>query len=153
MTSRPEDNGLALVNPHMGWTMHFYSNILDNYGSKLDPADTLDDFPGLNTVYLRVPWAFVEPEEGRFVWELLDTPAQRWIDKGCMVAFRISAMESWLYSATPNGSSRLEPRDTTSTATTRSPNTTTPYSSPRSRLSSAPWPSDTTVRRMSPLST
>lgn len=101
ITSRPEDNGLALVNPHMGWTMHFYSNILDNYGSKLDPADTLDDFPGLSTVYLRVPWAFVEPEEGRFVWELLDTPAQRWIDKGCMVAFRISAMESWLYSATP----------------------------------------------------
>ena len=23
MTSHPEDNGLALVNPHMGWTMHF----------------------------------------------------------------------------------------------------------------------------------
>lgn len=101
MTSHPEDNGLALVNPHMGWTMHFYSNILDNYGSRLDPADTVDDFPGLSTVYLRVPWAFVEPEEGVFVWELLDTPAQRWIDKGCMVAFRISAMESWLYSATP----------------------------------------------------
>ena len=33
MISHPEDNGLALVNPHMGWTMHFYSNILDNYAS------------------------------------------------------------------------------------------------------------------------
>jgi len=30
----------------MGWTMHFYSNIITNYGSKLKPSDTLDDFPG-----------------------------------------------------------------------------------------------------------
>ena len=95
------DNGNALVNPMMGWTMHFYSNILENYGSKLEASDTLDDFPGLSTVYLRVPWAFVEPQEGVFVWELLDTPAQRWIEKGKYVAFRISAMESWLYHATP----------------------------------------------------
>lgn len=95
------DNGKALVNPMMGWTMHFYSNILENYGSKLEASDTLDDFPGLSTVYLRVPWAFVEPQEGVFVWELLDTPAQRWIEKGKYVAFRISAMESWLYHATP----------------------------------------------------
>ena len=72
-TVRPEDTGAALVNPDMGWTMHFYSNIPQNYGSKLDPADTLDDFPGLSTVYLRVPWAFLEPEEGRFNWALLDT--------------------------------------------------------------------------------
>lgn len=99
--SKLSDNGMALVNPMMGWTMHYYSNVLNNYGSKLAPSDTLDDFPGLSTVYLRVPWAFVEPDEGEFVWELLDTPAQRWIEKGKYVAFRISAMESWLYYATP----------------------------------------------------
>ena len=56
----PLDNGKALVNPDMGWTMHFYSNIIDNYGSKLEPSDTLDDFPGLSTVYLRLPWSFIE---------------------------------------------------------------------------------------------
>ena len=95
------DSGAALVNPMMGWTMYFYSNELENYGSKLAPSDTVGDFPGLSTVYLRVPWSFVEPEEGKFVWELLDTPAQRWIEKGKYVAFRITAMESWLYYATP----------------------------------------------------
>lgn len=97
----PIDHGRALVNPGMGWTMHFYSNILANYGSGLAPSDTVDDFPGLGAVYLRVPWAFLEPEEGCFVWELLDTPAQRWIDKGRQVAFRVTATESWLYHATP----------------------------------------------------
>ena len=56
----PVDSGKALINPQMGWTMHFYSNIIDNYGSKLEPSDTLDDFPGLSTVYLRIPWSFIE---------------------------------------------------------------------------------------------
>jgi len=97
----PLDHGLALVNPQMGWTMHFYSNIITNYGSKLAPHDTLDDFPGLSCAYLRVPWSFLEPEEGRFNWSLLDTPAQRWIDKGKQIALRISSTESWMRWATP----------------------------------------------------
>ncbi|HEX7016442.1 MAG TPA: DUF4832 domain-containing protein [Cyclobacteriaceae bacterium] len=98
---RPADNGKALVNPSMGWTFHFYSNQLQHYGSRLEPSDTLDDFPGLTTIYLRCPWAFVEPEEGKFDWELLDTPGQRWIDKGLKVAFRITGYESWMRYATP----------------------------------------------------
>lgn len=64
ITVKPEDTGKALINPGMGWTMHFYSNVTRNYGSKLEPIDTLDDFPGISTVYLRLPWAYLEPEEG-----------------------------------------------------------------------------------------
>ena len=101
VTVQPADTGQALVNPDMGWTMHFYSNIPENYGSKLEPSDTLEDFPGLSTVYLRVPWAFLEPEEGRFNWALLDTPAQRWIARGKRVAFRLTCSENWLRFATP----------------------------------------------------
>jgi hypothetical protein len=97
----PQDHGKALINPGMGWTMHFYSNVPWNYGSKLTPSDTVDYFPGLSTVYLRLPWAFIEPEEGRFNWEILDTPAQRWIEKGKKVAFRITATENWMPSGTP----------------------------------------------------
>ena len=98
---RPADNGQALVNPDMGWTMHFYSNIIANYGSRLEPSDTLDDFPGLSTVYLRLPWSFLEPQEGVFDWSVVDTPAQRWIAKGKKVAFRITCSESWMRYATP----------------------------------------------------
>ncbi len=96
-----KDNGQALVNPDMGWTLHFYSNIITNYGSKLEPSDTLDDFPGLSTVYLRLPWSFIEPEEGQFDWSVVDTPAQRWIAKDKRIAFRISCCESWMRYATP----------------------------------------------------
>ncbi|HEY3324387.1 MAG TPA: DUF4832 domain-containing protein [Planctomycetota bacterium] len=102
ITVTPKDTGAALVNPDMGWTMHFYSNVPTNYGSKLEPSDTLDDFPGLSTVYLRVPWAMVEPEEGQFNWALLDTPAQRWIAKGKRAAFRITCSENWTENATPD---------------------------------------------------
>ena len=40
-------------------------------------------------MFFRVPWSFIEIEEGKFNWELLDTPAQRWIDKGKKIADRL----------------------------------------------------------------
>ena len=100
-TFTPVDHGEALVNPGMGWTIHYYDNMIRNYGSRLDPSDTADYFPGLSTVYLRLPWSFIEPQKNKFAWETLDTPAQRWINIGKKIAFRISATESWMYYATP----------------------------------------------------
>lgn len=98
---RPADTGEALVNPGMGWTLHYYSNIPENYGSKLDPSDTLDDFPGLSTIYLRIPWSFLEPEENQFNWAVFDTPAQRWIASGKKIATRVTCSENWMRYATP----------------------------------------------------
>lgn len=101
VTVRPPDTGVGLVNPDMGWTMHFYSNYVSNYGSQLEPSDALDDFPGMSTIYLRVPWAFLEPEEGKFNWAMFDTPAQRWVAKGKRVAIRVTCSENWIRFATP----------------------------------------------------
>lgn len=98
---RPADTGAALENPGMGWVFHYYDNVPDNYGSRLAPSDTLDDFPGLTVVYLRIPWSYIEPEESKFNWSVLDTPAQRWIAKGKKIALRISCCESWMRYATP----------------------------------------------------
>ena len=50
-----QDHGRALLNPGMGWTMHFYSNLTEHYGSKLEPSDTLEWFEGCSVVYLRLP--------------------------------------------------------------------------------------------------
>lgn len=71
------------------------------YGSKLEPSDTLEDFPGVPTVYLLLPWAYLEPEEGKSNWAILDTPAQRWIAKGKKIALRITCSENWMTYATP----------------------------------------------------
>ena len=67
--------------------------------SKLEPSDTVDDWPGLSTVYLRIPWAYVEPEEGAFSgrsWTLRPAVAQ-----GKRVAFRLTCSENWMPFATP----------------------------------------------------
>jgi len=95
------DTGVALVNPMMGWVLYYYSNVPSNYGSKLTSTDTVDDFPGLAVVYLRLPWSYIEPEEGKFDWSMIDAPAQRWIEKGKQIALRFSASESWMRWATP----------------------------------------------------
>ena len=85
---RPKDTGAALVNPGMGWVLHHYDNTLRKYGAHLEPSDKVDDFPGGNVVYLPLAWSHIEPEEGKFNWSVVDTPAQRWIAKGKQVAFR-----------------------------------------------------------------
>jgi len=79
---RPQDTSAALINPGMGWVLHHYDNSPFNYGGKLEASDTLDDFPGVSVVYLRIAWSYLEPQEGHFNWSVLDTPAQRWLDKG-----------------------------------------------------------------------
>lgn len=101
ITVTPADTGETLCNPGMGWVFHHYDNVPSSYGSRLAPEDTLDDFPGLTVVYLRIPWSYLEPEEGHYNWATLDTPAQRWIDKGKQIAIRISCVESWTRWATP----------------------------------------------------
>jgi len=99
--ARLTDHGEALINPGMGWVAYYYSNLYQNYGSKLKPYDTVRYFPGMNTVFLRIPWAFVEPEENNYVWEILDTPTQRWVDQGGQVGVCITATENWMGSGTP----------------------------------------------------
>ena len=101
ITVHPTDTGQVLENPGMGWVLHYYDNVPFNYGGRLEPSDTVDDYPGLTVVYLRIAWSHLEPQEGRFVWSVLDTPAQRWIDKGKRVALRISCCESFMRYATP----------------------------------------------------
>jgi hypothetical protein len=98
---RPVDTGAALVNPGMGWVHHHLDNDIEHYGSKLAPEDTLDDFPGLSTIYLRLAWSFIEPEEGRFRWSIVDAPMQKWVAKGKRVALRFSCSETSYEYATP----------------------------------------------------
>ncbi len=38
----------------MGWVFHHYDNDIVRYGSKLEPWDTVDEFPGVGVIYLRL---------------------------------------------------------------------------------------------------
>jgi hypothetical protein len=89
----PMDSGAALVNPGMGWQLHHYDNNIKEYGLELEPSDTVDDFPGVSSIYLRLAWSFIEPEEGKFNWSIVDTPTQRWVAKGKQIALRFTNAE------------------------------------------------------------
>jgi hypothetical protein len=97
----PRDTGEALINPGMGWAFHYYSGRTGNYGYYLDPSDSLDWFPGCSVVYMRIPWTFIEPEEGVYNWTVFDTPAQRFISRGKKISMRINCCEHWIPWATP----------------------------------------------------
>lgn len=104
-TFRPEITNEPLINPGMGLVNFHYSNRPWAYGSQVNGervvGDTLDWFPGCSTIYFRLPWAILEPEEGVFRWDLIDSWAQPWIQSGKQIAFRITCSENrWTY-ATP----------------------------------------------------
>jgi hypothetical protein len=88
------DTHVALTNPGMGWVFYYYDNDVREFGAGLSAADTVEYFPGVSTVYFRVPWSFVEPKEGVFNWAFIDTPAQRWVAKHKQVALRLTSTES-----------------------------------------------------------
>ena len=90
----PVDTGEALTNPGMGWVFYYYDDDLRQFGAGLDPNDTVDYFPGVSVVYFRVPWSFIEPDEGQFNWSLIDSVAQRWIAKHKRLALRFTSTES-----------------------------------------------------------
>lgn len=100
-TIRPKITDDALINPGMGWVCFHFSNRLWAYGTLQEPGDTLDWFPGCSTIYFRIPWCVLEPEEGKFRWDLIDSVAQSWIAKGKKIALRITASENRYVYATP----------------------------------------------------
>ena len=101
VTVTPEATKEALVNPGMGWVYYHFDNANWNYGADTAPGDTLDWFPGVSTAYFRLPWRDLEPAEGEFRWDVIDSVAQPWIAAGKQIAFRFTCNESGYEWAVP----------------------------------------------------
>ena len=89
VTVRPKATDGALINPDMGFMYYHYSNRLWAYGMNTRSGDTLDWFPGCSTIYYRLLWNDLEPEEGDYRWDLIDSTAQNWIAKGRKICIRV----------------------------------------------------------------
>ncbi len=90
----PQDTGVALINPGMGWMFHHYDNNLQTYTVNLAPTDTVPEFPGVSSIYMRLDWSDLEPEEGKFNWSIVDTPMQKWVEAGKTIAFCFCTSEA-----------------------------------------------------------
>lgn len=87
-----QDPHRVLVNPHKGWYHHYPDNHINKYEIARD-ADLLE-FPGLDHLYLRLAWAYLEPREGEFNWAVIDRIIEKWTAHGLGIAFRISCKET-----------------------------------------------------------
>jgi hypothetical protein len=86
------DPKAALPNPHKGWYHHFPDNHIGKYAIARD-SDLLD-FPGMDHLYLRLAWAYLEPREGQFNWKVVDELIDKWTSHRLGIAFRISCKET-----------------------------------------------------------
>ena len=82
----------VLANPHKGWYHHFPANHPDKYRVARD-ADLLE-FPGMNHVYVRLAWSYLEPKEGQFDWAVIDQIIEKWTAHGLGIVFRICCKET-----------------------------------------------------------
>ena len=53
-----------LVNPNKGWYHHMLDNGIGKY--LIQDENDLNNFPGMDHLYLRLAWAFLEPKEGKW---------------------------------------------------------------------------------------
>jgi hypothetical protein len=83
---------IALENPHKGWYHHYPDNHINKYIIREDSH--LLDFPGMDHVYIRLAWAYLEPEEGKYNWDIIDDIINKWTKKGLKISFRISCKET-----------------------------------------------------------
>jgi hypothetical protein len=109
-TITPENTDEALINPGMGFVFYHNAGRLWAYGAKTPAGDTLDWFPGVSTIYFRLLWSELEPEEGVYRWDILDSFAQSWIAKGKKIAIRViccnqtaNATPDWVRNAGAKG--------------------------------------------------
>ncbi len=82
----------VLVNPHKGWYHHYPDNHPDKYRIARD--EDLLEFPGMDHLYLRLAWAYLEPREGEFNWAFVEPLIAKWTAHGLGIAFRISCKET-----------------------------------------------------------
>jgi len=94
-----QDKSRVLLNPDKGWYHHYYDNSLKKYLLKSD-AD-LDKFPNMAFLFLRFAWCYLEPEEGKFNWALIDDVIAKWSPKGVKVSIAVTCQETGEVYATP----------------------------------------------------
>ena len=85
----------VLKNPHKGWYHHLLDNGINGYKIKNDSV--FASFPGMDHLYLRLAWSYLEPEEGKYDWHYIDDVVAKYVPKGYSISFRITSKETGTY--------------------------------------------------------
>lgn len=86
------DTVRVLKNPGKGWYHHLLDNGIEKYAIRDDSL--FRSFPGMDHLYLRLAWSYLEPGEGRYDWHRIDEIVQKYVPLGFQISFRISSKET-----------------------------------------------------------
>ena len=85
----------VLKNPNKGWYHHLLDNGVDKYPIKNDSVFAA--FPGMDHLYLRLAWSYLEPKEGIYDWHRIDEIVAKYVPLGYKISFRITSKETGTY--------------------------------------------------------
>jgi hypothetical protein len=83
------------ANPHKGWYHHILDNGIGGYHISSDSI--FNSFPGMDHLYIRIAWSYLEPEEGRYDWRRIDEVVEKYVPLGYGISFRITSKETGKY--------------------------------------------------------
>jgi len=90
----------VLKNPDKGWYHHLLDNGIDKY--QIENDSLFLSFHGMDHLYLRLAWSYLEPVEGKYNWQVIDTIIDKYIPLGLGISFRITSKETGKYPGTVN---------------------------------------------------
>ena len=82
----------VLKNPHKGWYHHLLDNGISSY--TINDEQLFRSFPGMDHLYLRLAWSYLEPKEGEYDWHRIDEVVEKYVPLGYKIAFRITSKET-----------------------------------------------------------
>ena len=88
-------NSRILKNPYKDWYHHLLDNGINKYTIKDDSI--FASFLGMDHIYLRLCWSYLEPQERKFDWHYIDEVVEKYVPKGYKISFRISCSETGSY--------------------------------------------------------
>jgi len=89
------DSTRVLKNPHKGWYHHLLDNGVNSY--KITNDSVFASFSGMDHLYLRLAWSYLEPQEGQYDWHRIDEVVAKYVPLGYKISFRISSKETGNY--------------------------------------------------------
>jgi hypothetical protein len=86
------DTERVLRNPGKGFYHHLLDNGVERYAIRDEAA--FRSFPGMDHLYLRLAWSFLEPREGEYDWSRIDEVVAKYVPLGYGIAFRVTSKET-----------------------------------------------------------
>ena len=80
-----------MENPDKGWYHHLIDCGTWRYEIRDDA--TFARFPGMDHLYVRLAWSYLQPAENEIDWSMIDAVVNKYVPQGYGISFRVTCKE------------------------------------------------------------